>query len=89
MHQTNHPRHVQNNASGICQVAGLVTVTLTEEMTQASPTFQQRGCLHSCQLPKGDGRQIALAASVCFLLEELERCIDSSDMPDCHLIIHC
>jgi formate dehydrogenase assembly factor FdhD len=38
---------------GVCPVAGLVTVTVTEEMTQASPTFQQQGCLHSCQLPKG------------------------------------
>jgi hypothetical protein len=39
MHQTNHLKHKQNT-SGVCPVAGLVTVAVDEEMTQASPTFQ-------------------------------------------------
>jgi hypothetical protein len=48
--------------------------------------------LHSCQLPKGrhqqqDWQQITLAAPFCLLLEELERCIASTDMPDYQLII--
>jgi hypothetical protein len=56
MHQTNDPKHEQN-ASGVCPVAGLVTVAVEEEMTQASRTFQRQGWLHSCQLPKGRHQQ--------------------------------